>query len=58
MEIVPPKKVKSKLLPRLQAILSQSRNSIKQGKSLPSNHFWKVLEENTQVLETEGTSEL
>lgn len=57
METVPPKKVKTKLSPRLLAIVSKSRNSIKQGKGLSSNQFWKVVEENIQVLETEGASE-
>lgn len=42
--------------PRLQAILSQSRDSIKQGKGLSSNQFWEALEEKTQVSDAEGTS--
>jgi prevent-host-death family protein len=42
--------------PRLQAILNQSRNSIKQGKGLSSNQFWEAVEENTQVSDGEGVS--
>lgn len=41
--------------PRLQAILNQSRNSIKQGKGLSSDQFWEAVEENTQVSDAEGT---
>lgn len=42
--------------PRLQAILNQSRNSIKQGKGLSSDQFWEAVEENTQISDAEGAS--
>ncbi|HEY9705962.1 MAG TPA: hypothetical protein V6C58_26240 [Allocoleopsis sp.] len=38
--------------PRLQAILNQSRQSIKAGKGLTADEFWDTVEQTTEEIRT------